>query len=119
MDNKYNKLDPKEKRRSPRVEVGIAAMVEGFPSPQEIVNFSLHGVCLKMQSPSSLKPGQETCLTITIPHDKIVVRLKVRVAHVSHKGVGLEYLNLHPADVRTLEYCFNIFRSTIPMPRVP
>ena len=105
-----------EQRKDPRIDFRLDVAVKGKKGSQEVRNFSPNGFFLHTDDPWQYKVGEAICVIMRLPNEKDSLELNARVAHVSEKGVGIEFMNLHPQDAMSVEYCFHIFKHTTPLP---
>lgn len=106
----------KDKRKSPRIDFHLSVIVKEQPELREVRNFGLYGVFVQTEDPDQFKSGDEIYITMKFPPEKESLHLKARVAHISDKGVGVEFVDVPPRDAMSLEFCFNVFRHTVPLP---
>jgi len=106
----------KEKRGSPRIDFRLSVMVRGGQGLKEVRNFGLYGVFIQTEDPVQFKSGDEIYLKMKLPREKKAIQVKARVAHVSEKGVGIEFIDLPPRDAMSMDLCFSVFKHTIPLP---
>ncbi len=109
---------PKERRKNPRIDFRLSVAVGGQKGLKEIQNFGVYGVFVKTDTPSQFKPRQQIFLVMRLPHERRAVTIKSKVVHVSKKGIGVEFAGVSPQNVMSLEQCFHIFKSTMPMPGI-
>jgi hypothetical protein len=50
-----------------------------------------------------------------LPNEKKVVQAKARVVRVTKDGIGVEFKSMTPNDAMALEYCFHVFKHTVPI----
>jgi Tfp pilus assembly protein PilZ len=107
---------PKEDRRSPRIDFHLEVTIKGRHGLETVKNFSLYGVFVHTDNPSQFEVGDEVHLTMKFPTEKQPLELKARVIHISEKGIGVEFIDLPPKDAMTIEYSFNVFKHSVPLP---
>jgi len=105
-----------EKRKHPRIDFHLRVMIRGRQGLKEIRNFGLYGAFVRTEDPSQFESEDEVYLIMKFPSEKSAMQVKSRVAHTSDKGIGVEFIDLNPKHAMSMEYCFNIFRHTVPMP---
>jgi len=107
----------KEKRRNARIDFYLPVTIKGHQGLKKVKDFSLGGlfIFIEMQDTSRFKQGNEIDLIMKLPHEKNPIELKARVARVTGKGIGAEFVDLSPRDAMALEYCFNVFKHTVPL----
>jgi hypothetical protein len=105
----------KEKRGKARIDFHLPVTIKGHQGLKKIKDFSLSGLFIEMKDTSQFKQGDEIDLVMELPHEKNPIEPKARVAHVTGEGIGVEFVDLSPQHAMTLEYCFHIFKDTIPL----
>lgn len=105
-----------EHRKEPRIDFHLDVMVKGKKGLQHVLNFSRNGLFLGVEDPWEYKVGDEIQVVMKLPNEHKPLELNGRIAHISANGVGVEFVNLQPEDVASVEYCFHIFRHTTPLP---
>jgi hypothetical protein len=50
-----------------------------------------------------------------LPQEKDPIRVKAQVTRVTKKSIGVEFVELPPQHAMALEYCFHIFKHTVPI----
>ena len=106
----------KKERRRPRIDFHLEVMIRGQRGFKTIRNFSPHGVFVHADNPLQFNNGDDVYLVMKFPHERKAIEVKARVVHVSEKGIGVEFIDLSPKDAMTIEYCFHIFKHTVPLP---
>jgi hypothetical protein len=104
-----------DKRKNPRIDFYLPVTIKGHEGVKEIKDFSLSGLFVEVEDPSGFARGDMINLVIELPYDKPIV-VKARVMRLTDKGIGVEFVDLHPEDLIALGECFDIFKYTIPMP---
>ncbi len=107
---------PIERRRSPRIDFHLSVMIRGQQGLRQIRNFGIYGVFIQTENSSQFKGGGKIYLAMKLPGEKNVMEAKARIAHISPKGVGVEFVDLAREDVRSVKHCFDFFKHTVPMP---
>jgi len=105
-----------EKRKHPRIDFHLGVMIREHHGLKEIRNFGLGGVFVGTEDPSRFKSGEEVYLIMKFPSETKAMQVKSRVAHTSDNGFGVEFIDVSPKNAMSMEYCFNIFRHTVPLP---
>jgi hypothetical protein len=105
----------KEKRGKARIDFHLPVTIKGHQGLKKIKDFSLSGLFIEMKDTSQFKQGDEIDLVMELPHEKNPIEPKARVAHVTGEGIGVEFVDLSPQHAMALEYCFHIFKDTIPL----
>jgi hypothetical protein len=105
-----------DKRRDQRIDFFLQVMINGHQGLQKIKDFSLSGLFIKVQDPSRFKEGDEIDLVLKLPHENDPIRVKARIMRVIMEGIAVEFVDLQPQHAMALEYCFHVFKHTMPIP---
>jgi hypothetical protein len=105
-----------EKRKHPRIDFHLEVMIREHHGLKQIRNFGLGGVFVGTEDPSQFGSGDEVYLVMKFPSETKAMQVKSRIAHTSDKGIGVEFIDVSPKNAMSMEYCFNIFRHTVPLP---
>ncbi|UCD86266.1 MAG: PilZ domain-containing protein [Desulfobacterales bacterium] len=101
-----------EKRKSPRIDLYTQVRIK-HEGVYNVKDFGLSGLFIR--SPQ-FKPGDKIELVMSLPEEPKPVRLGARITRVTAEGIGVEFLDVPPRTKIPLEYCFNVFKHTLPMP---
>ncbi len=104
-----------DKRRHPRLELHCSAVVRGMNGIFIVTDISLGGVFIEPQEPVIVKVGQITDLKIKLPEASHSVKVKVRFANQTSRGIGCEFVNLSQDNRDRIEDCLETFRYTMPI----
>ena len=104
-----------EKRKDARIDFYLPVTIKGHQGLNKVKDFSIGGLFIEMQDTSRFKQGDEIDLIIELPHEKKPIEPKARVAHVTGKGIGVEFVDLSPQHAMAIEYCFHVFKHTVPL----
>ena len=102
-------------RINPRIDFHLPVEIKGHRGPHTIRDFSVGGVLIETKDASHFKPGDEIDVIIALPLEKSPIQVKFRVTRVTSKGIGVQFVNLAPKDAMALEWCFHVFKHTIPL----
>jgi hypothetical protein len=105
-----------EQRKSPRIDFYLDVDVEGKKGRKKVRNFGLYGFFVQIDNPSQYIVGENIRVVMRLPSEPETLKLNARIAHVSEKGIGVEFKDLPPKEAMSLEYCFHVFRHTTPLP---
>jgi len=106
----------KEKRLAPRIEVHLDVVVRGLKGIKQVSNFSIGGLFIQNEPSSSFKRGDKIELITRLPLEKRIMLIKAQVAHVTRKGMGVQFLDVHGPCAQAIQSNFDVFRATIPLP---
>jgi Tfp pilus assembly protein PilZ len=104
-----------DKRKNPRIDLDMEVRIKDH-GLHKVKDLSLGGLFIQIQDTCQFKQGDEIELIMKLPVEKDPMRLNARVARVITDGIGVEFADLPPQEHMALEYCFNVFKHTIPIP---
>ena len=104
-----------DKRKNPRIDLYVQVRIK-HQGVHKVKDLSLSGLFIQLQDTSQFKQGDEIELVMRLPEEKDPMRLNARVARVITAGIGVEFVDLPPKAEVALEYCFNVFKHTLPLP---
>jgi c-di-GMP-binding flagellar brake protein YcgR len=104
-----------DKRKKPRIDLYVEVRIK-HQGLHKVKDLSLSGLFIRLQDTSQFKQRDEIELIMKLPGEKDPMRLKARVARVITDGIGVEFVDLLPQEEMALEYCFNVFKHTLPLP---
>jgi hypothetical protein len=104
-----------DKRRNPRIDLYVQVRIK-HQGLHKVKDLSLSGLFVQTPDPGHFKKGDEIELVLQLPDEDESMRLEARVARVTPEGIGVEFLRVPAKNQVALEYCFNIYRHTIPIP---
>ncbi len=104
-----------KKRKNARIEFYLLVTIKGHQGLKKVIDFSLGGLFIEIADTSRFKQGDEIDLSMELPNEKKVVQAKARVVRVTKEGIGVEYISMSPIDAMALEYCFHVFKHTVPL----
>jgi PilZ domain len=114
--NSASTQSEKEKRLAPRIEFHLDVVVRGLKGVKQVSNFSTGGVYIQNEHSSSFKRGDKIELVTRLPLEKRIMLIKAQVAHVSGKGMGVQFMDVHGPCAQAIQSNFDVFRATIPLP---
>ena len=110
-------VSEKEKRLAPRIQFHLDVVVRGLKGVKQVSNFSTGGVFIQNEpSFSSFKRGDKIELVTRLPLEKRIMLIKAQVAHVTSKGMGVQFLDVHGPCAQAIQSNFEVFRATVPLP---
>ena len=109
-------VSEKEKRLAPRIQFHLDVVVRGLKGVKQVSNFSTGGVFIQNEPSSSFKRGDKIELVTRLPLEKRIMLIKAQVAHVTSKGMGVQFLDVHGPCAQAIQSNFDVFRATIPLP---
>ena len=109
----------KEKRRVPRIDVYFPLTVKRHDGARKIRDLSLTGLFIEVEDTSSFQERDEVDLVIEIPYEENAMEVRARIVRVIRDGMGVEFVDILPQNAHVLEYWFNVYRHTVPIPDSP
>jgi hypothetical protein len=106
----------KEDRRHPRIDFHLPVEIVGYDGAHMIRDLSLGGLLVQSEVASNLEARREIDLVMKLPLEMDAMQVRSRIAHVGSNAIGVEFINLSPMHAMALEWCFHVFKNTIPLP---
>ena len=106
----------KDNRRHTRIDFHLPIEIRGREGLHNIKNLSLGGFFVETKAFRGFKTRDEIDVVMNLPLEEEPIQISPQIAHVTGKGVGMEFVNLAPLHAMALEWCFHVFRHTIPLP---
>jgi PilZ domain len=104
-----------DRRRNTRIELHIPVVILGMDVKAQIVDFSLDGFHIEINSHDELPIGQPINLALRLPAEKDPLRLKAKVIYRDRRGFGCRFTDLSTSALERLQRCFNVFNATLPI----
>lgn len=114
LKRKYIKVD-KERRNNDRIEFHYPVVVLGIDEEARILDFSPEGLYIEMHTQKRLTVGRHVNLALKLPTEKEVLRLRAKIAYADKNGIGCQLVDTGVNIYKSLERCFNIINSTLPI----
>ena len=107
----------KEKRVDPRVDLQCPVYIEGVPDPKTITDLSIGGVFIECDGASirKLEKGKFVTLTMKLPTEDDVIKVKAKVVNQSNRGVHCQFAQLGREIEDAIYRCYNMAKHTIPI----
>ena len=105
----------KEKRKEPRIDLLVQVKVK-HQGLYQVKDLSLSGLFILTPNASQFETGDEIELFMQLPSEDKPMRLDARVARVATDGIGVEFVKVRLNQQIALQYCFDIFKHTLPLP---
>lgn len=86
----------RENRRHHRIDFHLPIGIVGHEGSHDIRNFSLGGLFVETEACPKVKAGDHMVLILKLPLEEHPMLVSPRIAHVTGKGVGVEFVNLAP-----------------------
>lgn len=106
----------RENRRNPRIDFDLPVEIKGHHGSHEIRNFSLGGLFIETEAFPRFRTGDEIDLIMKLPLEEYPMQVRPRIARVISEAIGVELVDLAPLHAMALEWCFHVFKHTIPLP---
>jgi len=104
-----------EKRKSARIDFYLPVTIKGHQGLNKVKDFSMGGLFIEMEDTPQFKQGDEIDLIMKLPHESITMQVRALVTRVTGKGIGVEFVGLSPQHAMAIEYCFHVFKHTVPL----
>jgi PilZ domain len=106
----------KERRITPRIEFHHDVIINRFRKLQKIRNFSTGGAFIQTDNPSEFVEGKKISLFTKFPLETKPTVMHAQIAHVGKQGIGVKFVELMGRNADVVEYNFEVFKGTLPLP---
>lgn len=106
----------KERRLTPRIDFHHDVIINRSRKLRKIRNFSPGGAFIEMDNPSEFAPGKKMNLFTKFPLETKPIVMHAEVAHVRKQGIGVKFIDLLGRNADIVEYNFEVFKGTLPLP---
>ncbi len=106
---------PEDLRRYPRIEFHIPVRVMGMNEDAQIIDFSLNGFYIQIESTASLNEGQLVHLAVKFPGESQSSIIKVKIMRLESQGFGCQFVDLDSRLREMLHINFELFKDTFPI----
>ena len=105
-----------ERRLAPRIDFHHDVIVNRSRKLRQIRNFSIGGAFIRVDNPSEFDPGKKISLFTKFPLETKPTVMHAQITHVEKQGIGVKFVDLMGRNADVLEYNFEVFKGTLPMP---
>jgi c-di-GMP-binding flagellar brake protein YcgR len=105
----------KEKRKDPRIDLFVQVKIK-HQGLHKVKDLSLSGLFILTPNASQFETGEEIEVVLQLPGEDKPTYLDARVARIATDGIGVKFVKVPPKEQVALEYCFDIFKHTLPLP---
>jgi hypothetical protein len=106
----------KERRRTPRIDFHHEVMVNRSRTLWMIRNFSIGGAFIQTDNASEFDKGRKIILFTKFPLETNPTVMHARIAHIEEYGIGVQFIDLMGRNADVVEYNFEVFKGTLPLP---
>ncbi len=106
----------KEKRLTPRIEFHQDVIINRSRKVRKMKNFSTSGAFIITDDPPQFKLGTKISLFMKFPLEQKPTIMRAEVTHIEEKGIGVKFVDLLGRNEEAVEYNFEVFKGTLPLP---
>ena len=106
----------KERRITPRIEFHHDVIINRSREVKKIINFSTTGAFILTDDPLEFKSGSKINLYLKFPLEQKPTIMNAEVAHIEKEGIGVKFIDLFGRNADAVEYNFEVFKGTLPLP---
>ena len=106
----------KDRRLNPRIEFHQDVFINRSRKASKMKNFSKSGAFILTDYPSQFKIGKRISLSIKFPLEENLTILHAEVTRIEEKGIGVKFIDLLSRNEEAVEYNFEVFKRTLPLP---
>jgi len=104
-----------DRRNNQRIEFHYPIVILGIDEKAQILDFSPEGFHIELSSDQDLAIGRRINLALKLPTENSVLNIRAKVTYQDRSGIGCKLVDATPLIYASLERCFNIFNSTLPL----
>jgi len=102
-----------ERREFPRIEYHSQAAIRGIAGMASIIDFSIGGVFLELNSKHNLKPDDIIHITIKLPTEPEAIHIRAKIMNIEHDGIGCMFVDVTSHLKEILENFFEFSRDML------
>ncbi len=104
-----------EYRLDPRIEFHYPVVLIGFDVDAHIIDFSLGGFYIQVDSPAHIIKDQKIKLFLKFPEENVGITVKAKVVHQDKNGFGCRLYDVPPKASSILSRYFDMFTGMLPI----
>ena len=105
-----------ERRSNPRIDFHNDVIVNRSRKIRQFRNFSIGGAFIQTDNPSEFITGKRISLFTKFPLETKPMVMHAQIAHIGKQGIGVKFVDLMGRNADAVEYNFEVFKVTIPLP---
>ena len=106
----------KERRQMPRIAFHHDVIINRSRKIRKMKNFSTTGAFILTDDLSQLESGNKISLFMKFPLEQKPMIMHAEITHVGEQGIGVKFVNLLGRNADAVEYNFEVFKVTLPLP---
>ncbi len=105
-----------DKRRTPRIDFHHEVLIKDTKGIKKIKNFSTNGAFIETKDPLQFKRGDKIGIITRLPLEEKAILIRAKVVYISSKGIGVQFYDLWGKKAEAVDYTFEVYKGTIPLP---
>jgi hypothetical protein len=105
-----------DRRLTPRIEFHHDVIINRSRKVRKMKNFSKSGAFILTDDSSQFKMGNKISLFMKLPLEEKPTIMHAQVTHIDEEGIGVKFVDLLGRNEEAVEYNFEVFRGTLPLP---
>ncbi len=105
-----------DRRLTPRIEFHHDVIINRSRKVRKMKNFSKSGAFILTDDPSQFKTGNKISLFMKFPLEEKPTIMHAQVTHIDEEGIGVKFVDLLGRNEEAVEYNFEVFKGTLPLP---
>ena len=105
-----------DRRLTPRIEFHHDVIINRSRKVRKMKNFSKSGAFILTDESSQFKMGNKISLFMKFPLEEKPTIMHAQVTHIDEKGIGIKFVDLLGRNEEAVEYNFEVFKGTLPLP---
>ena len=106
----------KERRITPRIDFHHDVIINRSRQVRKMRNFSKSGAFIHTENPSQFELGNRISLYMKFPLEEKPTIVHAEIVHIEDEGIGIKFMDLFGRNADAVEYNFEVFKGTIPLP---
>ncbi len=105
-----------DRRLTPRIEFHHDVIINRSRKVRKMKNFSKSGAFILTDESSQFKMGNKISLFMKFPLEEKPTIMHAQVTHIDEEGIGVKFVDLLGRNEEAVEYNFEVFKVTLPLP---
>jgi hypothetical protein len=106
----------KNRRLTPRIGFHQDVIIDRPRKVRKLKDFSKSGAFILTDDPSQFKLGNRIRLFMKFPLEEKPTIMHAEVTRIEEKGIGVKFIDLVGRNADAVEYNFEVFKGTLPLP---
>ena len=104
-----------ERRKNPRLEIRCQVFLIDLKGVAELTDFSFSGFFAEISDKEGFELGLTMNVAIKFPTEENAILQKVKIVNINKRGIGCQFVDITPNNLKAIKNCFEAFRNTLPI----